>query len=192
MDKIKLLANDPMWDQQGPTKNLYRFPLPSDTESLLAGRKLASGIPDGQIYQIGNFVAAQSPESHIGPYKWAVDLLIPDGTPVLAGEDGKIVNVVEVYNTWGPTEEFRDQLNYLTISHKGGEYSQYCHLAPNSVSENGLKVGDKVVKGQRIASVGKTGWTDRDHLHFIVFRTDKLLGNPFGFYSLEIRFDSEK
>jgi murein DD-endopeptidase MepM/ murein hydrolase activator NlpD len=50
-------------------------------------------------------------------------------------------------------------------------------------------IGSIVKTGQPIGFVGKTGWTDRDHLHFIVFRLEK--DNPensFGFRSLEIKF----
>ncbi|MDD3774177.1 MAG: M23 family metallopeptidase [Patescibacteria group bacterium] len=61
-------------------------------------------------------------------------------------------------------------------------------LAKNSVSRNGLKIGDKVKKGQVIARTGKTGWTDRDHLHFIVFRLDNQIGNNHGFKSLKPKF----
>ena len=167
MNELRNLANDPMWDQ-GETKKVYRFPLP-----------------------IGKFTAAKSPNSHIGPFKWAIDFLVPDGTEVLAAEAGQVVKAVDNFTEWGPTEEFRDKLNYLTIQHDNGECSQYCHLAPNSFRETGLKVGDHVEKEQAIARVGKTGWTDRDHLHFIVFRVGTLPGSPYGFYSLQVRFSEQ-
>ena len=89
----------------------------------------------------------------------------------------------------GDDPEFRDQLNYLTIRHENGEFSQYCHLAKGSVSAMGLRKGSIVQQGQQIATVGKTGWTDRDHLHFVVFRADS---NKFGFKSLKVRFTEEQ
>jgi murein DD-endopeptidase MepM/ murein hydrolase activator NlpD len=63
-------------------------------------------------------------------------------------------------------------------------------LATQSFRQTGLKVGNFVKKGQQIARVGKTGWTDRDHLHFLVFKVEKLEGNPYGFYSLKVRFNN--
>lgn len=95
----------------------------------------------------------------------------------------------EEHNEWGDGEEYRDKLNYLTIQHANGEFSQYCHLAQYSVRERGLRSGSNVRKLQAIATVGKTGWTDRDHLHFIVFRHDVDSKNPFGFKSLQVRFE---
>lgn len=50
-----------------------------------------------------------------------------------------------------------------------------------------IEIGQYVKKGQPIGIVGKSGWTDRDHLHFIVYRKDKNF--PFGFKSLKIKFE---
>lgn len=190
MDELRGLENSPIWDQ-GETTGIYRFPLPTDRDFSGSSVRLAADIPDDQLYQIGIFTATQSPNSHIGPFKWAIDFLVPDGTEVLAAEAGRVVEVIDSFSEWGPTEEFRDKLNYLTIRHDNGEHSQYCHLAPGSFRQTGLGVGERVTKGQVVARVGKTGWTDRDHLHFIVFRIGKLFGSPYGFYSLRVRFKEQ-
>ena len=187
MEELRRLANAPIWDQ-GETEIIFGFPLPTNKDFTEAGAKLALGIPADQLYMVGPFQATRSPNSHLGPYKWAVDFLVPDGTEVLAAEHGEIIEIVDNFYEWGPTEAFRGKLNYLTILHSNGEYSQYCHLAPHSVRAMGLKIGEQVNKGQLIARVGKTGWTDRDHCHFIVFRADN---NPFGFKSLKVRFNPE-
>ncbi|MEI6835236.1 MAG: M23 family metallopeptidase [Candidatus Falkowbacteria bacterium] len=188
MEELRQLADSPIWDQ-GETKGLYRFPLPLNQDFEATGKSLAIGIPQDEVYIIGPYYAAKSPESHLSPFKWAIDFLVPDGTGILAAEDGKIIEAVDHFNNWGDSEDFRDQLNYLTIQHSNGEYSQYCHLAPQSFRQQGLKVGDRVKKGDCVARVGKTGWTDRDHLHFIVFKVEPLIGSPFSFYSLKIRFE---
>ncbi|MDO8555329.1 MAG: M23 family metallopeptidase [bacterium] len=169
---------------------MYKFPLPTDKDFTEAAAMLAVGTSKNELYRIGKFLACTSPHSHIGPFKWAIDFLVPDGTEVLASKDGQIIEAVDSFREWGPSEEFRDKLNYLTIRHCGGEYSQYCHIAPGSFQDTGLKVGNYISTGQPIAHVGKTGWTDRDHLHFIVFRLGKLRGSPYCFYSLRIRFDT--
>lgn len=189
MEDLIRLKNDPMWNQ-GYTKNVYGFPLPNDRDFLESGSNLAIGNPEDETYRIGPYYAAKSPQSHISPFKWAIDFLVPDGTEILATEDGKIVEVEESFNEWGG-EEFRNKLNYLTLLHDNGEYSQYCHLTQNSFSKTGLKVGDLVKKGQQIATVGKTGWTDRDHLHFVVLKFAKLIGSPWPYYSLEIQFEKK-
>lgn len=176
-----------IWDDE-ESELIYSYPAPLNTDTAKNGQILSQGIPQNQIYKVGIFYAAKSPQTHIGPFKWAVDFLICDKTPVYAGQNGKIIEIQEGSDTWGDGPEFRDYLNYLTIQHKNNEYSQYCHLAKGSVSKLGLKLGMKVKRGQLIAGVGKTGWTDRDHLHFIVFRDDKNSKNPYGFKSLKIRW----
>jgi murein DD-endopeptidase MepM/ murein hydrolase activator NlpD len=188
MDDLKRLNSSPIWDQ-GSTHNIYGFPLPTDQDFLTSGAELAVGIPDSDLYRIGPYFADRSPASHLSPYKWAVDFLVPDGTDVLAARDGQIIQVLENFNEWGPTEEFAEKLNFLTIRHDNGEYSQYCHLAELSVRKLGLKRNDYVKRGQVIARVGKTGWTDRDHLHFIVFKVGQLPGSRWNFYSLKVKFE---
>ena len=189
MEELRKTADNPIWNQ-GDTKGVCNFPLPQNRDFMEDGKRLAIGIPEDETYIIGLYYAATSPQSHIGPYKWAIDFLVPDGTEVLAAEDGLIVEAIDTKFAWGDSEEFRDQLNYLTIRHANGEFSQYCHLATQSFCQTGLKVGNYVKKGRQIARVGKTGWTDRDHLHFLVFKVEELEGNPYRFYGLKVRFDN--
>jgi len=187
MDELKKWKDSPIWDR-GETSWQYGYPLTLDQDFTEAGKRLAAGIPVDEVYRLGRFYAAKSPESHIGPFKWAVDFLVPDDTEVLAAENGIIVDVVDNFVTWGDDPKFRDSLNYITIRHRNGEFSQYCHLAQYSVKERGLKVGDWVSRGRVIGRVGKTGWTDRDHLHFVVLKFEKIEGTPWEYYSLKIRF----
>ena len=180
-------ASSPIWDDE-ETIGTYVFPVQYGDEITAKEPALSAGIQKNELYRVGEFLAAKSPESHIGPFKWAIDLLVPDCMEVLAAEDGTVIEVREDSSEWGDGSEFRDKLNYLTIQHANGEFSQYCHLAQYSVRERHLQIGSKVKKLQPLAIVGKTGWTDRDHLHFIVFRKDSNPQNPFGFKSLKVRF----
>lgn len=163
MEEFEKWAASPLWDDE-PAKGQYIYPLLIDPkEAKEAGWKLAVGNPPDETYELDCYVCAKSPHSHLGPFRHAIDFLVPDGTPVLAAADGRVVEVQEHSTEWGTTSAFRDKLNYLTIAHPNGEFSQYCHLAPKSVSQGGIAVGSEVKRGQPIAIVGKTGWTDRDH-----------------------------
>ena len=85
-------------------------------------------------------------------------------------------------------------LNYITVAHTPLDYrddlgfpnlyfwTQYCHLAKGSEKEFGIKMTERVSAGQPIARTGKTGWTDRDHLHFMAFSKDHGHGK-YGFTS---------
>jgi murein DD-endopeptidase MepM/ murein hydrolase activator NlpD len=187
MDDFEKWAHDPRFDDE---RSELRLVYPLQIQPSLArkeGQRLAVGNPLDETYRLDCFVCASSPESHMGPFKWAIDFLVPDGTPVLAAHPGTVVEIQEHSDSYGNGPEYRDALNYLTIDHGNGEFTQYCHLAKDSVSANNIQVGSFVKQGQQIAVVGKTGWTDRDHLHFIVFRTNVSIG-PFTFKSLKPSF----
>jgi len=187
MDTLKASADDACWDNDSTIAS-YRLPLPARGIFLykLRVKRLLQGIPSDQIGQVGHYKTATSPDSHIACFKHAVDFLVPDGTAVIAMREGVIEEIHDDSHSFGDGPQFRNQLNYLTISHTNLETSQYCHLLKNSVKKLGLKVGDQVKEGQLIGRVGKTGWTDRDHLHVIVFTPNAKL--PFGFKSLKIRW----
>jgi len=158
-------------------------------DPLVAPYTLIHGVPKDELYERDVFWCAKSPQSHMGPFLNAVDFLVPDGTPVLAAAEGEIIEVVEGNTKWGDGDQYRDTLNFMTLEHRFGELTQYCHLVKSSVTALGLRVGSKVKQGQHIATVGKTGWTDRDHLHFLAFRDDRRnQENPFGSKSLIPRF----
>lgn len=187
MEDFEQWASDPRFDDE---RSALPFIYPIRIKPSVAtkeGLRLAVGNPPDETYRRGHFVCAASPQSHLGPFKWAVDFLVPDGTPVLAAYRGKIIEVQEHSSWWGDGPQYRDLLNYMTIEHENGELTQYCHLAQDSVSKSGLRVGSKVKCGQQIAIVGKTGWTDRDHLHFVAFRTGVSIG-PFRFKSIQSTF----
>lgn len=173
----KEIAEDKIWTPE-KSRLVYAYPLP--LAAATSGEKFSKDIPVEQTERVGPFIIAPSPDSHIGPFKQAQDFLVEDGTPILASRDGDIVDAVDMWDRWGPSEEYSRFLNYITIRHRQEisegthpyyEYSQYCHLSQDSISNLGLERGAKVSQGQQIGIVGKTGWTDRDHLHFVVFRT---------------------
>jgi len=187
MEDLKKWKDSPLWDDEA-SNNDYAYPLALQANvALIEGKRLAVGIPDEEVYRRGPFVCAKSPSSHIGPFKWATDFLVPDGTPVYSAREGVTIEIHQDSETWGDGPKFQDKLNYMTIEHDNGEYTQYCHLAKRSVWDSGLSLGACIRRGRQIAVVGKTGWTDRDHLHFIVFRIAQN-ESPFGFKSLQPRF----
>ncbi len=120
--------------------------------------------------------------SHKGPFKGAIDFIVPLGTPVLAPLEGIVTAVVDTNDKFGPTEDFKDFLNYITIRHSNGEYSQPAHLAKGSVL---VKIGDNVKEGQQLAVTGNSGWMTEPHLHFFVF---KAAPTKEGFIGLNPRF----
>ncbi|HEC14504.1 MAG TPA: M23 family metallopeptidase [Rhodospirillales bacterium] len=81
-----------------------------------------------------------------------INIAAPRGAPVVAAENGVVAYA---------GNELRGFGNLLLIKHSGGWVTAYAH--------NGrllVKRGEKVKKGQNIATVGSTGSVDKPQLHF--------------------------
>ena len=95
-------------------------------------------------------------------YRWGV---LHDGTDIagcgygsniFAALDGTVVQSGYKY----------DNGEFITIDHHNGYYSMYAHMVSGS---RRVQVGDYVVKGQVIGSMGRTGAATGVHLHFSIW-----------------------
>ncbi len=101
------------------------------------------------------------------------DLFAPEGTPLLAVEDGTIAAVRTGAGLGG---------NVIWLEGRGGHHWYYAHLRSFAP---GLAVGDHVVRGQVIGTVGRTGnaATTPPHLH-IQWRPDGRRADDVNPYAL--------
>lgn len=83
-----------------------------------------------------------------------IDLRAPLGTPVLAAADGVVIYSGRPH-LWGGYG------NLIKLKHPGNFLTLYAHNNRNLVT-----VGQKVKKGQTIATVGSTGNATGNHVHF--------------------------
>jgi len=120
--------------------------------------------------------------AHSGILKYAIDFPLPEGTQILASQDGTVIDVVDKFNKGGNGKKYFKYLNYITIEHKNKELSQYGHLEYRGAS---VKVGQKVKAKEVIGYTGNTGWTTEPHLHFHVCRYTNDKG---GWETMQIRF----
>lgn len=120
--------------------------------------------------------------SHQGAQNfYAVDIGMPQGTPVLAARDGVVMTVDNDFFGAGlDMKKYGDRANNVRIVHADGTMAVYAHLQLESVR---VQVGDRVRAGQQIALSGDTGYTNGPHLHFCVQRNDamELTSVPFEF-----------
>ncbi|MCK5251184.1 MAG: peptidoglycan DD-metalloendopeptidase family protein [Spirochaetaceae bacterium] len=117
------------------------------TESLI--EPLAEGVPtagfgDRRRYHIPD--GSETSSVHFG-----LDLWAELGTPVKASGRGRIVLATERYLTG----------NTVIIEHLPGVYSLYYHMDSINVRE-----GEMVNQGDRIGTVGETGFATGEHLHW--------------------------
>ena len=98
-----------------------------------------------------------------------VDLIAPQGDPVLAVADGTVTDVVTSRKGLG---------NVVEITHPGGYVTRYAHLADITVSR-----GQRVQRGRKIASVGISGNTFAPHLHFELLKGGEYLDPVYCFFA---------
>jgi murein DD-endopeptidase MepM/ murein hydrolase activator NlpD len=131
-------------------KNKYRLPL--NKKDIICPKK---EIPSHSSQKLKNL-------------DYAVDFLVPIGTPVYASASGMVVWIKDDSKVGGnDKKKYWNLGNRIVIKHKNGEYTAYEHLKYKGAI---VKVGQKVKKGQLIGYSGNTGWsTIGPHLHFEVF-----------------------
>jgi murein DD-endopeptidase MepM/ murein hydrolase activator NlpD len=101
-------------------------------------------------------------------YHEGIDFAGSDGTPILAAAGGVVV-YAEYHPAYG---------NMVEIDHGNELISRYAHA-----SRLHVKVGDMVLRGAKIAEVGRTGRATGTHLHFEV-RQRGMAVNPAQFLQL--------
>jgi murein DD-endopeptidase MepM/ murein hydrolase activator NlpD len=120
--------------------------------------------------------------SHTDPQNYyAVDIGMPQGTPVLAARDGMVMTVDnDFYGAGLDMAKYGDRANNVRIVHADGTMAVYAHLQLESAR---VQVGDHVHAGQVLALSGDTGYSSGPHLHFCVQRNAgmELVSIPFRF-----------
>ena len=84
---------------------------------------------------------------------YGVDIVAPVGTPVVAARSGRVIESrADFERGWGWT---------VVVEHPDGWITRYAHL-----SQNLVKKGEMVNRGQRVGRVGNTGRSTGAHLHY--------------------------
>jgi murein DD-endopeptidase MepM/ murein hydrolase activator NlpD len=99
--------------------------------------------------------------------QYAVDIALPDGTPVYAAREGTVINARHDSFRGATAPVMLDQANVIEILHSDGTIGLYAHLHWDSIR---VRIGVHVARGQYIANSGNTGFTSGPHLHFAVLR----------------------
>jgi murein DD-endopeptidase MepM/ murein hydrolase activator NlpD len=118
--------------------------------------------------------------SHTDPQsRYAIDLAVDEGTPVLAARDGVVMQVEDDFEGAGlDREKYGGRANHVRVLHADGTMAVYAHLSPESVA---VRPSQRVRAGQRLGDSGNTGFSTGPHLHFAVQlnRGMELVSIPF-------------
>lgn len=172
-----------------------RFVIPAQSERSLLGvaaldpkrgfsyRLLMESVPGAPVVEPVNDMLINPPwpaaetflvsqgfrggQTHLGPdSEYAIDVVMPVGTSILAARDGVVMDVEEDFNKGGTNlQAFADKANHVRILHEDGTMAVYAHLDLASVT---VRRGGRVRAGQKIARSGNTGFSTGPHLHFVV------------------------
>jgi murein DD-endopeptidase MepM/ murein hydrolase activator NlpD len=129
---------------------MNRAPAKVSITQLMSSRNLLWPV-SGYIYS--GFGAPRGK----GKVHGAVDMVIKKGTPIAAAADGVVsvaTNGKKRYKGYGKT---------VVIDHGEGVFTLYSHC--DSIL---VKMGQRVKRGEFIATVGRTGRATTDHVHFEV------------------------
>ncbi len=125
---------------------LYRYPLPWRGGPF----RLTQGA-NGQY-------------SHFTPKgRYALDIAMPEGTPIIAARAGVVVKTESAQSGRGNNPSG----NFVRILHDDGTMGVYLHLMKGSVA---VQEGRRIEMGELIGRSGNTGNSTGPHLHFVVQR----------------------
>jgi murein DD-endopeptidase MepM/ murein hydrolase activator NlpD len=137
-------------------------------DDRLARKTIPTTMPVEAGYYSSNYGYRIDPINGRNTFHTGVDIIASPGTPVMAAAGGVVSTVANV----------PEYGNIVDVDHDNGLTTRYAHLSRSLV-----KVGDVVMKGQKIALVGATGRVTGPHLHFEV-REKGIPLNPNKFLSL--------
>ncbi len=145
----------------GKDANEHALELQHLLSNLSRQKSLLQAIPsfapvDGWI--TSNYGKRVSPFTGEQGIHWGIDIAAGVGSPILAPADGVVIFS-------GAKEGFG---NFIMIAHGYGVVTRYGHNAQNMVQP-----GQRISRGDQIATVGMTGRTTGPHLHYEVWVNGK-------------------
>lgn len=108
--------------------------------------------------------------------RYAMDIAMPEGTPIIAARSGVVVKTENEQAGRGTDASG----NFVRVKHDDGTEGVYLHLKQGSV---GVRAGQRVAVGSPLGLSGNTGNSSGPHLHFVVQRATEagLVSIPYEF-----------
>jgi murein DD-endopeptidase MepM/ murein hydrolase activator NlpD len=141
----------------------------TDMPELIATPSIAP-IKDFELEKLVSGFGTRINPFHKGKYQHdGVDIAAPRGTAVVATAPGRVLITKK-------SELLAGYGNYIEIDHGNGYITRYSHL-----EEIVVRTGQKIEKGQPIATIGSSGGSIAPHLHYEVIQNEVSL-DPIKFF----------
>jgi len=126
-----------------------------------SGHTLLLPWPAGRRYKVN--VAPHRPMHHKGNSRFAYDFDLNVGAVVVAAHTGRVKRLHAGSRSGACDPSYASLANYVALNRGDGVETLYVHLGKVAV-----KKGQLVKRGERIGTVGLTGYVCGSHLHFQV------------------------
>ncbi|MDN5213968.1 M23 family metallopeptidase [Fulvivirgaceae bacterium BMA12] len=127
---------------------------------LLASMPAIQPVSNKELTRLASgFGMRIHPIHKIRKMHYGIDFTAPQGTPIYAAGNGKIIKVRNSFSGYGKQVE---------IDHGYGFVTKYAHMSAFNV-----KVGQQVKRGECIGYVGSTGTSTAPHVHYEIIKDGK-------------------
>ena len=146
------------------------YEMARNKEEMLACIPAIQPISNKELKRLSSFYGNRiDPIYKVEKFHSGVDFSAPRDTPIYASGAGTISRTRHSKHGYG---------NSVTIDHGFGYSTFYAHIRKIKV-----KKGDKVIRGQVIATVGNTGKSTAPHLHYEVRKNDRTVNPIYYFFN---------
>ncbi|MBC8319394.1 MAG: M23 family metallopeptidase [Bacteroidetes bacterium] len=146
------------------------YDMARNKEKMLSCIPAIQPVSNKELKRLSSFYGYRiDPIYKIKKFHSGVDFSAPQGTLIYASGAGTVVNTKRSNRGYG---------NTVTIDHGYGYHTFYAHNRDIMV-----KRGDKVTRGQIIATVGNSGKSTAPHLHYEVRKNKRTINPIFYFFN---------
>lgn len=146
------------------------YEMARNKEEMLASIPAIQPVHNEDLKRLSSFYGYRpDPIYKVKKFHYGVDFSAPQGTPIYASGQGKVVKARRSRTSYG---------NQIEIDHGYGYVTFYAHLKDINV-----KKGDLVKRGQLIGTVGNTGKSTAPHLHYEVRKNNRKVNPIYYFFN---------
>jgi murein DD-endopeptidase MepM/ murein hydrolase activator NlpD len=146
------------------------FEMARNKEKMLASIPAIQPVSNHDLKRLSSYFGYRpDPIYKVKKFHSGVDFSAPKGTPIYATGEGVVIKTKHSRRGYG---------NTIEIDHGYGYKTFYAHI-----SEIKVKRGEKVKRGQIIATVGNTGKSTAPHLHYEVRKNNRKVNPIYYFFN---------